>query len=403
MATINSFPGSPFQRALAAGIEANVPTAVIGEPGQGKTATMESATSGWGRHCETVIGSNREATDFLGVMIEDKGAIKYSSFQWVKNLNNAAKGLLLLDEFNTSAPSTMKGMLRVVQEGYVGDTKLNDTVSIVALMNPIETAVDAYDLPAPMANRMMHLKWVFDTSNWLENVGTGFQNTKPLPLSEMLAADPLSRKAAVSAAVTTFLKVNSKFLTPPVPTDPVKAGGAWPSPRSWTNVINVLSRLDRYDEESAFLVVEGLVGEGAATEYFKWLAAADLHDPAEVIDGTVLVDWKNERADRLFALVQGVTTRPRSLTGPCWWTGRTNGPTACSPSSRVSRRWAFPVAVSCGARLPSSWPSAPRAASRMWLSPPRRSSRTTCPTTSGACHSASPTPSWNCSATPSTR
>lgn len=141
MTSIYSFPGSPFQRALAAGVEARVPTAVIGEPGQGKTATMESATSGWGRHIETVIGSNREATDFLGVMIEDKGAIKYSSFQWVKNLNNAAKGLLLLDEFNTSAPSTMKGMLRVVQEGYVGDTKPNDSVSIVALMNPIETAV----------------------------------------------------------------------------------------------------------------------------------------------------------------------------------------------------------------------------------------------------------------------
>jgi MoxR-like ATPase len=183
----------------------------------------------------------------------------------VQNLNNAEKGLLLLDEFNTSAPSTMKGMLRVVQERYVGDTKLKDSVSIVALMNPIETAVDAYDLPAPMANRMMHLKWVFASTNWLENVGTGFQTTAPLLLSDMLAPDPVARKAAVAAAVTRFLKVNSKFLTPPVPTDPVKAGGAWPSPRSWTNVISVLSQLDRYDEEAAFLVVQGLVGEGAAT------------------------------------------------------------------------------------------------------------------------------------------
>ncbi|ACL42085.1 ATPase (plasmid) [Pseudarthrobacter chlorophenolicus A6] len=318
MATINTYPGSPFQRALAAGVQANVPVGVIGEPGQGKTATMESATSGWGRHVETVIGSNREATDFLGVMIEDEGAIKYSSFQWVKNLNDAAMGLLLLDEFNTSAPSTMKGMLRVVQERYVGDTKLSDSVSIVALMNPVETAVDAYDLPAPMANRMMHLKWVFDSKNWLENVGTDFQAAAPLQLSEMLAADPVARKAAVSAAVTTFLKVNSKFLTPPVPTDPVKAGGAWPSPRAWTNVINVLSQLDRYDEEAAFLVVEGLVGEGAATEYFKWLAAADLYDPAEVIDGTVQVNWKNERADRLFALVQGVSALGLSGDAELW-------------------------------------------------------------------------------------
>jgi hypothetical protein len=120
--------------------------------------------------------------------------------QWVQNLNNAAKGLLLLDEFNTSAPSTMKGMLRVVQERYVGDTKLNDSVSIVALMNPIDTAVDAYDLPAPMANRMMHLKWSFDVTNWLENVGTGFQNMTPQALSAMLGSDQVSRKAAVSAA-----------------------------------------------------------------------------------------------------------------------------------------------------------------------------------------------------------
>ena len=66
MASIHEFPGSPFRRALAAGVQANVPTGVIGEPGQGKTATMESSTSGWGRHCETVIGSNREATDFPG-------------------------------------------------------------------------------------------------------------------------------------------------------------------------------------------------------------------------------------------------------------------------------------------------------------------------------------------------
>lgn len=77
----------------------------------------------------------------------------------------------------------------------------------------------------------------------------------------MLAADPVARKAAVSAAVTTFLKVNSKWLTPEVPKDPIKAGGAWPSPRSWTNVINVLSQLDRYDEEAAFLVVEWLAEE----------------------------------------------------------------------------------------------------------------------------------------------
>lgn len=55
-----------------------------------------------------------------------------------------------------------------------------------------------------------------------------------------------------------------------------------------------------------------------ATQYFSWLAAADLYDPAEVIDGTVHVDWKNERAERLFALVQAVTTLGLSGNREMW-------------------------------------------------------------------------------------
>lgn len=125
--------------------------------------------------------------------IEDAGVVKYSTFQWAQNLITAENGLLFLDEFNTAAPSTMKGMLRVVQEGWVGDTQLPDTVSIVAAMNPPENAVDAYDLPAPMANRMMHLDWVFDVQAWLDNVGTGFEHIFYPSLSELLGADPVTK------------------------------------------------------------------------------------------------------------------------------------------------------------------------------------------------------------------
>jgi hypothetical protein len=270
---------------------------------------MEAATKNWGRHVETIIGSNRESTDFLGVMVDGKDGVSYAPFSWVKRLNAAKKSMLLLDEFNTSAPTTMKAMLRVVQERYVGDEKLNDGVSIVALMNPVETAVDAYDLPAPMANRMMHLDWVFDRNNWLANVGTGFDNSNLPPLESLLGGDPAVRKAVVSGAITAFLRARPLLLDPAVPTDPTEAGRAWPSPRSWTNAIEVLSHLDVLDEEAAFLVVKGCVGEAAAREYFTWVAEQDLHDPLEVLDRPDgLVDWQSERPDRLFALMQAVTS-----------------------------------------------------------------------------------------------
>lgn len=41
---MSNFPSSAFIRALAAGVAANVPAGIIGEPGQSKTATMVAAT-----------------------------------------------------------------------------------------------------------------------------------------------------------------------------------------------------------------------------------------------------------------------------------------------------------------------------------------------------------------------
>lgn len=328
---------TPFMRALAAGVQANIPTLMWGGPGEIKTAFTENASKTWGRECKTIVGSTREAPDFLGVMVENKGTISYSTFNWVTELNNAPEGLLFLDEFNTAAPSTMKGMLRVVQERYVGDVKLNDSVAIIAAANPVESAVDAYDLPAPMANRMMHLEWVFPEEFWLENIATDFKNVVYPKLSDLLTGDALTRRAAVAGAVTSYHKHVKGQLKPGVPTtdgqvDPVKAGKAWASPRSWSNVIAVLSQLEAHDEEAALLVIKGLVGPDAAVKFTEWLLKADLHDPAEVIDNPNMVDWSNERPDRLFALVQGIAAL--GLTKSDLWTKAALALTVCAENGK---------------------------------------------------------------------
>lgn len=340
---------APFMRALAAGIRANVPTLLWGGPGQAKTATITAAAEAWDMHLETIIGSTREATDFLGVMIENKGEVSYSSFGWVNRLNSAKKGMLFLDEFNTAGPSTMKGMLRVTQERQVGEQYLGDHVSIVAAANPTDIAVDGYDLPAPMANRFMHLDWVFDSQHWLDNVTTGFEFTTVDPLKRILSADPDTRRAVVGGAVSAFLRAKSNLLTPAVPEDAVQAGKAWPSPRSWSNVISVLSHLEAHDTEAALLVVKGLVGEGAAKEYFAWVASQDLHDPLEVMNDPSIVDWKKSRPDRLFALMQSITAL--GLGDAKNWLPATRVMTACANSGKAD------VAAGGAQRLANAIPS----------------------------------------------
>ena len=115
-------------RALAAAIRANVPVLVWGQPGVGKTAYLETFGTRNAFQVETVVGSIREASDFLGLPIEVDGQVRYAPPSWAERLAKASKGLLFLDELTTAAPSVQRAMLRILQEREVGEMTLPPTV-----------------------------------------------------------------------------------------------------------------------------------------------------------------------------------------------------------------------------------------------------------------------------------
>jgi hypothetical protein len=98
---------------------------------------------------ETVVGSIREASDFLGLPIEVDGQVRYAPPSWAERLAKASKGLLFLDELTTAAPSVQRAMLRILQEREVGEMALPSSVALVAAANPPAVAVDGWDLAAP--------------------------------------------------------------------------------------------------------------------------------------------------------------------------------------------------------------------------------------------------------------
>lgn len=326
---------TPMMRALAAGIRANVPTVLWGSPGVGKSAKIDAHAEAWGRHMECVVGSVREAPDFLGLPTEgDDRTTEYLTPGFAKRLNAANSGLLFLDELSTAAPSVQKAMLRLLQERYAGDTPLGDHIAIVAAANPPEQAADGWDLPAPVANRLMHLDWHFDADEWLSGVLTDFAHVDVNTLDVMLGDGSDADAARVKGLVTAFLKAHPVLLNPGPPKDDTEAGKAWPSPRSWTNAMSVLAELDPSDEAAALLVVKGCVGEGAAQEFFAWVAIADLHDPADVMDDPTLVEWSKERPDRLFALTSGITALVLTRGDKTTWEKGTRALTACAEGGR---------------------------------------------------------------------
>ena len=248
-------------RALAAAIRANVPVLVWGQPGVGKTAYLETFGTRNAFQVETVVGSIREASDFLGLPIEVDGQVRYAPPSWAERLAKASKGLLFLDELTTAAPSVQRAMLRILQEREVGEMTLPPTVALVAAANPPAVAVDGWDLAAPVANRLMHLDWHFDADAWLDGVVTDFAYIDPPSLEAMLGVRTDVDAIRVKGAVTAFLKARPDLqLT--LPSDPALAGKGWPSPRSWTNAMAVLAELDPSRRGRRAAGTQGLRGRG---------------------------------------------------------------------------------------------------------------------------------------------
>ncbi|WP_277212329.1 sigma 54-interacting transcriptional regulator [Isoptericola croceus] len=329
-----TFPATPMMRALAACVRSRVPVLIWGEPGQGKTAVIESHAAAWQMHCETVVGSIREATDFLGLPIEDDGRVVYAPPAWAPRLAEAETGPLFLDELTTSAPSVQKAMLRVLQERVVGEQPLGENVAIVAAANPPETAVDGWDLPAPIANRLVHLDWKFDAATWLDGLVTGFGTLDAPSMADLLGEADSQARTVAAQTVARFLAHRRDLIAPPVPSDPTEAGKAWASPRSWHNAAVVLAELDPRDQDASALVLTGTVGAQAAKEFMAWRATQDLVDPAEVIADPRSVDWSGERPDRLFVLVQSVAALAVSDDTTGTWTGAIRALTLCAEAGK---------------------------------------------------------------------
>lgn len=293
-----------MMRATAACVAGNVPVLVWGKPGTTKTAKLCAYGEAWGRHVEAISAGSREAVDFMGLPMEQDGMVVYSPLSWALRLGQARKGLLIIDEV-TTAQSTFKAFLRMVQERFVGEYHLPDSVSIIGIANPPDIAVDGVDLPAPVANRFVHLQWHLDRAEWLANVGTGFVNVQVADPKTYLTDGTAADRARAVNLITGFLQHRPDFIEK-CPDDPDAQSGAWPSPRSWTNAMDALTWVPADDEDARDMILRGCVGEAATMELLSWLAMADLHDPAAVLADPSIVRWTAERPDRVFALLNAV-------------------------------------------------------------------------------------------------
>lgn len=301
----------------------------IGLPGAAKTASINAFAKATGRRVYVLIGSLRDPADIGGYPYPDKAIeadgkehtyMRMIPPQWAHEAHNGEKWIIFLDELTTVPVATQAAMLRVIAEKVVGDLPLPPDTWIIAAANPPGIAANGFELESPMANRLVHLKWEMDWSSWTDGMLAG-QNF-PAPSFDNLPDNWRDFMGGCCSMVAAFRRHRPAMFEPGMndsgmlKLDKAEMGGAWPSPRSWTNAATCLAAVKsiKGDAGLAHELVAGCVGKGAADEFSTWSDSLDLADPEDLIaEGIKAHKGKTEpkyvhpnRADKVIATLSSV-------------------------------------------------------------------------------------------------
>ena len=282
-----------------------IPVLLWGNPGEGKTAVVESAANqGW--HVETVIITHSEPSDFAGLpVVTSDGSVNLAPPAWAKRLaGHDGPSIAFFDEFSTASPSLQAAALRPLTHYEVGSIQLPSTVSFVAAANPADVAAAGWELAPPTASRFVHLDWGMPYEIFAEGLVTRRWPSLPV-YHEPKKYQPLLDRERV--LVSGFLRARESQLSV-IPVNAADRGRAFPTPRTWDYAARLSAFACAVDARSEVrqLLIAGCIGEAAAHEYLRWVAVQDLFDPELLLDDPTVADFVDVRVDRVYVTLQAV-------------------------------------------------------------------------------------------------
>ncbi|RIH84184.1 AAA domain (dynein-related subfamily) [Calidithermus terrae] len=312
-------------KAVGMALAGSVPVHLIGAPGVGKTALVESLARRWGRHLEVVVASNRDRTDFGGFPVLEGGEVLLAPQAWVKRLVTAPQGaILFLDEIGGTPPDVRPVMLRVLAERWVGEVRLPpERVAIMAASNPSEwgegEGPESFSLA--MRTRMAHLHYPAPgAQEFAQALLSGWGD--PLAGVELPTAQAVDARGGEAKALVTGFLARYPEAVAPTPKPGQEVWG-WPNPRTWERMaVPALAAwlalgAREADREALELLLVGILGPYGQT-FGAWLREQDLPDPEAILadpEGHPLPGRADLAYATVGALTAAVTSRPSA---PRW-------------------------------------------------------------------------------------
>ena len=157
----------------------------------------------------------------------------------------------------------------------VGQYELPDNVLICAAGNREADKGVVYRMPAPLANRFIHLEMKPEFDDWFE---WAVENN-------------------IHKDVVGYLTFSKKDL---YDFDPKSPSRSFATPRSWSFVSELLS--DDLDENTVTDLVSGAVGEGLAVKFMAHRkVASELPNPSEILEGKI-TEMKSKEISAMYSL-----------------------------------------------------------------------------------------------------
>ncbi len=255
------------KKAIQKGFAKRRPIFLWGPPGIGKSDIVKQLGEDLGAHVIDVRLSLWEPTDIKGIPYFDSN---HNKMVWAppSELPDAEMAaqykniILFLDEMNSAPPAVQAAAYQLILNRRVGQYHLPDNVLIVAAGNREADKGVTYRMPAPLANRFIHLEMRVDWDDY-----------------SFWATENRIHKDVVG-----YLTFSKKDL---YDFDPKSSSRAFATPRSWTFVSELLDDADT-DDNTLTDLISGAVGEGLAIKFMAHRKhASKMPDPTDILKGKV--------------------------------------------------------------------------------------------------------------------
>ena len=252
---------SELASTLALLVEARQPVVVWGAPGCAKSQIAQQVAAQAGREYVDVRALLLDPVDLRGIPWRD-GAdrTRWAPPAFLPPSDADGSWLINLEELPSALPMVQAALYQLVLDRKCGEYELPEGAALIAYGNREGDRGVVHRMPAPLASRFVHLEIRVDATDWC---AWGAAN-------------------GIAPEVLFFVSMRPELLHA---FNPQSTEKAFPCPRTWEMVSNIVHRRGGLDPVAERALFRGTVGEAAAVEFSAFLQVwHELPHPRTVID-----------------------------------------------------------------------------------------------------------------------